>query len=402
MGDSKHQLLGTKPCGCHQANQGQGLLEYGVLLVLVAAAALLALAAMGTDVRDVFSQIVQSTDSTVVENKKDLPPGMIEVVVLDEKGQGIGSTWVYAFDGNGNWIGLYQRTNEEGIARFENMADGAYQFLAYHSPHYYWSNIITYPNQNTATIKIHQQQFTVKVVDEEGKGIGGVYVYAYTANERYWLGVYGRTANDGQATVNLPDGDYKFRAYYRGLWHWSTAVNSPAVSSTIITVQEQEMTVTVVDNNGDGVKASNLYVYGYTENGAYSGVYGRTNGNGRVKLTVPAGNFKFRVYYRGSNYWSGVVNTTAVDSAVIKTGERPFTVNIVDRNGNPVKNLRVYAYTSANQYVGLNGKTNQQGQVIVDIPDGNYKFRADYRGSSFWSSVISSPPDTSTSVTVTE
>jgi Flp pilus assembly pilin Flp/uncharacterized protein YnzC (UPF0291/DUF896 family) len=377
-------------------NRGQSLTEYALILTLVAAAVILILVVVGVDIGDVFARINQAIGLT----DNDLPPGTIEVTLLDNDGNGVEGSYIYAFDDKGNWLGLYKRTDSEGVATFEDMEDGAYQFLAYRSPHYYWSSTISFPRQNQTTIKMNVQEFTVTVLDENDKGVRNVYVYAYTANQRYWLGAYGRTGNDGKVVLDLPDGDYKFRAYTNGHYYWSDAVNSPAQNSTEIKVQDYEMTVTVVDDAGNGVKQNNLYVYAYTENGYYAGVYGRTNGNGRVKLEVPTGSYKFRVYYRASNYWSDVTSVPGTDETVIKTEERPYTVTVVDENGQPVKRTWVYAYSGNGYYIGLRGKTNNQGEITFDLPRANYKFRADYRGQSYWSSVISTDVGSSTTMTL--
>ncbi len=373
-------------------------MEYALILAFIAAGSILTLAAVGGDVGDVFSRVIDSISS----NDPDLPPETIAVSVLNEQSQGVAGTWVYAFDEAGDWTGLSKQTDSEGVALFEKMERGVYQFLAYKSPHYYWSNTISFPQQNRAEIVMRIQSFTVDVIDGGGDGIRNVYVYAYTSNEKYWLGVYGRTDKNGAVTLDLPDGDYKFRAYHRGQWYWSPAVNSPAQDHTVIDTQERPFTVTIVNEAGDNIEVKNLYVYGYTENGSYTGIYGRTDKNGRVELTVPAGRFKFRVYYQGSNYWSGVVAAPDADSTVIETGERPFTVNIVDNNGQPTKNVRVYVYTGNGVYVGSNAKTNKDGEVVLNIPTGNFKFRADYKGSTFWSAIVSNPPATSTTITVSK
>jgi uncharacterized GH25 family protein/Flp pilus assembly pilin Flp len=380
----------------HHKSHGQGLTEYALILALVAAASILILAAVGVDIGDVFARINQA----IGFSDNDLPPGTIEVTVLGNDGQGVANINVYAFDDNGNWLGLYGRTGSDGIALFEDMEDGTYQFLAYQSPHYYWSENIKFPQQNQTTIKMNIQKFTVSVLDKKGKGIANVYVYAYTANERYWMGVYGRTDNNGQVTLDLPDGDYKFQAYTNGQYYWSPAVNSPAQDSTTIDVRQYSLEITVVDDAGKGVKERNLYVYGYTENDSYTGVYGKTNGNGRVELEVPAGTYKFRVYYRVANYWSDIVTVPGTDEVVIKTEERPFTIKIIDDNGEPVKNVRVYAFSGGSAYFGLHGKTNKDGEVVFDLPKGDFKFRADYKNQSYWSGVISTTNGSSTTITV--
>lgn len=380
----------------YHKSQGQGLTEYALILALVAAASILILAAVGVDIGDVFARINQA----IGFSDNDLPPGAIEVTVLNNNGNGVADIYVYAFDDSGNWLGLYERTASDGVALFEDMEDGVYQFLAYQSPHYYWSENIKFPQQNQTTIKMNIQNFTVTVLDKKGKGMANVYVYAYTANERYWLGVYGRTDNNGQVILELPDGDYKFRAYTSGQYYWSAAVNSPGQNSTVIEVQDYDITITVVDDAGKGVKQNGLYVYAYTENGTYTGIYGQTNGNGRVKLKVPAGVFQFRVYYSGSYYWSEKVTIPDTNAVDIKTEERPFTVSVVDNSGQPLKNIRVYAFTDSGAYFGLYEQTNKQGEVIFNLPRGSFKFRADYKSQSYWSTVINTAASSQTTITL--
>jgi uncharacterized GH25 family protein/Flp pilus assembly pilin Flp len=377
-------------------SQGQGLTEYALILALVAAASILILAAVGVDIGDVFARINQA----IGFSDNDLPPGAIEVTVLNNNGNGVADIYVYAFDDSGNWLGLYERTDSDGIALFEEMEDGAYQFLAYQSPHYYWSESIKFPQQNQTIIKMNIQNFTVSVVDKKGKGIANVYVYAYTANERYWLGVYGRTGSNGQVTLELPDGDYKFRAYANGQYYWSPAVNSPDQNSITIEIRQYTIDVTIIDDAGKGIKESNLSVYGYTENGSYTGIYDRTNGNGRARLEVPAGTYQFRVDYRGNEYWSEKITVPGTDEAVIKTEERPFTVSVVNNSGNPIKNIRVYAFTDNGTYFGLNSKTNKQGEVTFTLPRGSFKFRADYKNKSYWSTIINTAAGSQTTITL--
>ncbi len=401
MNDSAKQdngVVSGKRCRKRQPNRGQSVTEYVLILAVVAAGVTLSLAILGTSLSGAFGRIVQS----IAALDSDLPPGTIEVSVFDEQGRRASGMWVYAFDDSGRWAGLSKQTDGEGAAVFEDMTNGTYQFLTYKSPHYYWSNSVTLPRQNRAMIKMHVQQIVVKVVDSHGRGVSNVYVYAYTANERYWMGVYGRTDTSGVVTLDVSDGDYKFRAYKGRHWYWSPTVNSPAQNSTTIDLQEHPLAVTLVNAQGDRVKVKNLYVYGYTEQGSYTGIYGKTDKNGRVQFNVPAGDYKFRVYYRGSDYWSAVVNAPGTDSVDISTGERPFTVTITDNNGKAAKNVRVHVYTGNGQYIGLSRETNKQGQVVFNIPEGSYKFRADYHGTAFWSGVISSPPTTSANVTVSK
>jgi Flp pilus assembly pilin Flp len=378
------------------SENGQGVTEYALILVFVMAASVLVLAVVGADVGDVFSRINFALGAA----EDDSPPGTIEVSVIDANGNPVPDTLVYAFDGTGNWVGRSLRTNNEGIVLFEEMSDGSYQFQNYISPNYFWSNIITYPRENRATIRISMQQVTVRVEGGGGTGVPNVDVYAYTSNEMYWMGVNGRTDTNGEVLLNVPNGDYKFRANVNQILFWSPAITVPDQRSTVIPIQLQNVTVDVVDLNGKGIKQSNLYVYAYTDNGSYTGIYGQTNGNGRALLGMPAGKFTYRVSYCDHNYWSDVIRTPAQNTAQIRTGERPFTVTVKNDAGEPLRNVWVYAYSGNQIYFGLRGHTDQQGQTEFDIPDGSFMFRVDYNNTMHWSDVLSTPATSNTTIIV--
>lgn len=57
--------------------------------------------------------------------------------------------------------------------------------------------------------------------------------------------------------------------------------------------------------------------------------------------------------------------------------------SVVNASGQGIQNVQVYAYTSTGRYVGVGGQTDGGGQVSLDLSDGDYKFRADYRGRLF-------------------
>lgn len=392
-----------------RAQSGQGLTEYALILSLVALVAVGTLLIVGPDVGDVFSRITAGIAGLVEEEEDDLPDGVIEVTVSDVQSEPITGAYVYAFDGNGDYLGeygrnqtgsAYGRSNSEGIATFQNMPDDGYQFLGYVNSNYYWSNSINFPRQDRAAIQVNAAQFTINVTDKKGKGIKNVYVYAYTANEQYWLGIYGRTDKNGVATVELPHGRYRFRAYYKRRWYVSEAFSTPDVASITINTRQEEFEVNVVDANGKGIRR--VIVYAYTENNAYTGISDRTNNKGEAELKLPQGKYRLGVYYQSRWIWSAVIDPEEVESATINTGQKPFTVTVLDDEGNPAANVRVYAYTANNWYAGENGRTNNQGQVTLDLADGEYKFRADYYGAMFWSGIINTANSAAASMSVSQ
>jgi len=57
---------------------------------------------------------------------------------------------------------------------------------------------------------------------------------------------------------------------------------------------------------------------------------------------------------------------------------------VLDTDGLPKEGLPVYAFTGGS-YTGYNKTTNASGQALLTLPQGSYRFRADYQGSQYWS-----------------
>jgi RHS repeat-associated protein len=70
---------------------------------------------------------------------------------------------------------------------------------------------------------------------------------------------------------------------------------------------------------------------------------------------------------------------------------KPLTLTVQDTDGAPKAGLPVYVFTlsgtgSGAAYTGYHGTTDADGQTLFTLPQGDYRFRADYDGVQFWSS----------------
>lgn len=52
--------------------------------------------------------------------------------------------------------------------------------------------------------------------------------------------------------------------------------------------------------------------------------------------------------------------------------------------GDPYPDLGVYAF-DGETYTGFHGVSDENGQVVFTLPEGDYRFWADYDGFQFWS-----------------
>ncbi len=53
----------------------------------------------------------------------------------------------------------------------------------------------------------------------------------------------------------------------------------------------------------------------------------------------------------------------------------------LESGGAPVANMPIYVFSAAGSYLGLTRTTDAAGQVRFRLPEGSYKFRADYQNS---------------------
>jgi pilus assembly protein Flp/PilA len=340
-----------------------------------------------------WSAIVNSgsTNNTIVETGER----PFTVRVVDSGQVGIENVRVYVFNERGNYVSLYGNTSADGSLEV-NLPDGNFKFRVDYRGQRYWSDLVNSPGMNEAVVETGQQPFTIKVLNAANNPLPNVRVYAFNENGNY-IGLNGNTDAGGALTLDLPDGNFKFRANYRGQTYWSEVATSPDVNTISIQTGEQTFTVHVVDSGSLGI--NNVRVYVFNDRDQYTGIFGNTDSSGVIALEIPEGQFKFRADYRGHRYWSILSTVPGSGSATVMTGERPFTVTVEDNNGQPLNGIRVYAFNESGQYTGVYGNTDSSGDVILLIPNGSFKFRAHYNNQRYWSSVITTPTQTITTIT---
>lgn len=317
------------------------------------------------------------------------------VKVVDAAQAGVNNVRVYAFTAEGRYIGNYGNSDSNGEIIFD-LSDGSYKFRADYRSNQYWSDTVESPATSSTIVETGQQPFTVNVIDAQSQGLNNVRVYAFTEGDKY-IGVYGNTNSNGSVTLDIPSGAYKFRADYRRNQYWSDSVQTPGQDTAVIQTNEQDVSISVIDGSGSGI--NNVRVYAFSDSGSYVGIYGNTGADGVISLPLPEGSYKFRADYRGNQYWSDTIAAPGTSHTTIETGEGTSTVTTNDASGLPVANVRVYAFTAAGSYTGVYGNTNGTGQVSLALPTGEYKFRADYRGTQYWSGTITTPGNTAVTLT---
>ncbi len=82
-----------------------------------------------------------------------------------------------------------------------------------------------------------------------------------------------------------------------------------------------------------------------------------------------------------------------------------FFVDVITGAEEGLSGINVYAFTEEGSYTGVASKTNESGRALFepeDLEPGNYRFRADYLSSRFWSGTVHVPGDGGVEVVIEE
>lgn len=397
---SQFVVLRNKRKVClHQG--GQGLVEYILLLGLLALVIVAGLALTGGGIGEAIGNITKPmTGDEVVANTP--VPGEeqqtfdITVKPVDAEGNGIADVSVHAFNGQGDFLNLTKTTGQDGAATFTNVDPGSYAFRADVQMHEFWSEIVAVPGKTYVEIPTGARPVTLRVTDSRGTGLASVPIHVFTADERY-VNLSAETDANGNASVVLVDGSFKFRADYQGQPFWSEVFTTPETTEAVVVVNQAPFTVQVVTQKGEPV--ADVPVYAFNANEGYTGFNGRTDSNGSVTLQLPDGTYKFRADYQGVDYWSDEVTTPQASQVTIKIGIPPVTVRVKTEEGG-VPNIYVYACYENNRYAGKYARTDGSGTATFDLPAGKYKFMAYYMGYQYWSKPIKVPKESSVEIEI--
>jgi hypothetical protein len=215
-----------------------------------------------------------------------------------------------------------------------------------------------------------------------------------------YLGMFGATNSDGQATFDLSDGAYRFRVDYLGYQFWSDVVTLPGASTVEMMIDEETVEVTVTTNSGP---AEGVRVYLFSESGTYLGLYEETDSAGKVSFELPVGkNFKFRADILGNQYWSNIITVASggLNTVSLNAGGGLFQVSVEKAPDSPMEGIKVYLFSQIGRYLGLYEVTDASGVVGFDVPEGTYKVRIDYLGYQFWSTETQVTGDTNIVLTI--
>jgi RHS repeat-associated protein len=369
----------------------------------------------------------------------------VTVTVVDSAAVPQANAPVFTYNGD-DPTGYNSITDASGQATL-NLPEGSYRFRATTHDLNYFSgteNNCTVPTCTTAQLSIPQfGQVSVTVTDTDNAPLGGLAVYAYQGDQS--TGLSAITNAYGQATLTLPEGNYHFRTTLHTLEYRSSSTDTCAVTTcteaAIQTPVFGEVTVTVQDTANTA--QANLTVTAMNGDTATT-IQGITDTNGQATLALPEGDYRFRASLNGLDYFSADANHCTIPTCTTAAISVPVfgqvIISVVNSAATAQADLPVYAYRVVTSTVqptstatatpepteeptqepteqpeeniatltelvetGNSGTTDANGQVVMTLPEGTYRFRTDLFGHQYYSSEenpVVVPADTTASITV--
>jgi len=324
----------------------------------------------------------------------------IAVEVTTSEGRTLSGINVYAFTDSGSYTGKTAVTDESGIASFDpvEFADGSYKFRADYLSYQFWSDNITLPGQYITGIQVAEETATI-LVTQGGIPKEGVKVYLFNAAGAY-LGLYQTTDQNGNVSFDLPAGhEFKFRADILGSQFMSETISIISGGPNNHTIAGGGGTLTVTADQGEGTPIADINIYLFTTSGSYLGLSDMTDAQGQGSFEVPSGTYKVRADYLGCQFWGQDISVTGNETTLVSIPHQDVTLTVNgDYDGDviPLEDLSVYLFTASESYLSLSQVTDVQGQVTFNLPQMDYKVRADYLSGQYWSPVFNWTDETIT------
>jgi hypothetical protein len=289
---------------------------------------------------------------------------------------------VYLFTPSGSYLGKNRITDENGQARF-HLPRQPYKIRADFLGQQYWSDVFTWTDP-TVTIPMADVEI---IVTGGGFPVDDQPVYAFSASGSY-LGIRQTTDSDGKVFFRLPQGEYKFRADYQGSRYWSGMEAVTAGQLNIATISTGGGSFAVSILKGDATPLTGVKCYVFSADDAYLGMYGATDDNGQIFFDLADGNYKFRLDYLGTRFWSDEASVPQVLSTDMAIDHETAEITVTTGTG-AVEGVKVYLFSASGTYLGRYKETDTAGIVFFDLPVGSdYQFRADILGNRYWSDVL--------------
>lgn len=287
---------------------------------------------------------------------------------------------VYLFSPGSSYLGLAGKTDADGKVSF-NLPEQPFKVRADYMGKQVWSDEFTWTDK---AVMIPEGLAAVHV-GLLGQNLPDIPVYVFNAAGSY-LGLNGKTDSAGIREFRLPEGEFKFRADTLGNQYWAAATIARDVSGAVdIGTGGGQFVLTVLKSPSDPI--SGIKIYLFNAKGSYLGLSGTSGTDGGVVFNLPDGSYNFRVDYLGYQFWTDLFTVPATLAGTLTISHQNSSTKVegVYQGSAPLAGVKVYLFTPAGSYLGLNRTTDTTGQVVFNLPNKAYKVRADTLGSQYWS-----------------
>jgi|GEM_PF-1795685 len=306
----------------------------------------------------------------------------VEVTVTMGAGPAVGVR-VYLFSETGSYLNVYKTTDPEGVVQLDLPVEKSFKFRADILGGQYWSDIVSVSGGgvNHASVAAGGGLLHVTLEEAPGSPMAGIKVYLFSQSGTY-LSLYGVTDGSGGVGFTVPEGVYKVRADYLGYRFWSEEAQVMDDAGMVLTIPHQPVEVSVLSVfQGASQPMEKLKVYLFSSSGSYLGQYQQTDAEGKVTFNLPEKAYRVRADYLGQQFWC---EAFIWENVTIEAPMADAEITVVGA-GFPRDGVKVYLFSAVGSYLSLYDTTDNDGKAAFRIPEGTYKFRADYLGSRFWS-----------------
>lgn len=203
------------------------------------------------------------------------------------------------------------------------------------------------------------------------------------------------TDSRGQAVFSLPENRFTAVAHHLGQAYASLPFqwNDP-----VITIDEGLARVKVT---GSHPPQSGLPIHVYSGAGKSLNLTGKTDTAGTAVFRLPAGEYRFRADLEKEEFWSDSVYLAPhVENPVQIPVDGTIRLTVSKNNGAPLPRIPVTLLDGSGTSLYVSGTTNDTGQAFFDIPEGTYRFEAEYLGHAFRSGRVSVPLEKAASLVI--
>ena len=226
---------------------------------------------------------------------------------------------------------------------------------------------------------------------KDGNPLSGTSINIYQQAEDKW---YNAVADqNGNFGFTVPDGEYQLQ----GIWvdselKWYPLDLSFTVRDGVVDqpdLLQLDLSEKAPNANGsvmkDGQPVADVWVSAHTVTGEEQWFNGKTDGNGKFSLTLPDGEYQMDgIWVDSESKWYPLVVSFTVQSGKVDnpdllkldlTEKGPNANGSIIKDGQPVANSWVSAYTVTGEKQFFNGKTDENGDFNLTLPDGEYQNR---------------------------